>query len=58
LKGQIVILDEAHNIEDSTRDAASFSVTQTKVNDALKDLHDISQFTVIYCVVECDLMEC
>lgn len=28
LKGQIVILDEAHNIEDSARSAASWSVTQ------------------------------
>ena len=28
LKGQIVILDEAHNIEDSARAAASWSVTQ------------------------------
>jgi fanconi anemia group J protein len=38
LKGQIVILDEAHNIEDSSREAASFSVTQAQLLEAMKDL--------------------
>ena len=30
LKGNIVILDEAHNIEDSARDAAGWNVTQVQ----------------------------
>ena len=43
LKGQIVIVDEAHNIEDSTREAASYSASHAKIKDALKDLHDMSE---------------
>ena len=34
LKGQIVILDEAHNIEDSARSAASWSVTQVRTKES------------------------
>ena len=42
LKGQVVILDEAHNIEDSAREAASFSVTETQLMDACSDIQNIS----------------
>jgi Fanconi anemia group J protein len=38
LMGQIVILDEAHNIEDSSREAASFSVTQMQLLETIQDL--------------------
>ncbi|XP_041097382.1 Fanconi anemia group J protein isoform X2 [Polyodon spathula] len=31
LKGQIVVLDEAHNIEDCAREAASYTVTQAQL---------------------------
>jgi len=41
LTNQIVILDEAHNIEDSSREASSFSVSQTQLVDAMKDLETI-----------------
>ena len=43
LRDQIVILDEAHNIEDSAREASSFSVTQSQLVDAMKDLDAIGQ---------------
>ncbi|XP_070573083.1 Fanconi anemia group J protein homolog isoform X2 [Ptychodera flava] len=38
LKDQVVVLDEAHNIEDSSRDAASFRVTQEELEDAMDEL--------------------
>ncbi|CAB4000410.1 Fanconi anemia group J, partial [Paramuricea clavata] len=38
LANQIVILDEAHNIEDSSRAAASWSVTPNSLDEAMKDL--------------------
>ena len=38
LENQIVILDEAHNIEDSSRGAASWSVTPNSLDEAMKDL--------------------
>ena len=41
LSNQIVILDEAHNIEDSSREAASFSVSQSQLLDAMQDLETI-----------------
>ena len=42
LRGQIVILDEAHNIEDSARDAASWNVTQEHVREAIQDLEAVA----------------
>ena len=47
LTNQIVILDEAHNIEDSSREAASFSVTQAQLLDAMNDLDTIGQYLSI-----------
>ena len=41
-RGQIVILDEAHNIEDSARDAASWNVTQDQIRDAMQDLEAVA----------------
>jgi len=41
LTNQIVILDEAHNIEDSSREASSFSVAQAQLLDAMNDLETI-----------------
>ncbi|XP_071790208.1 Fanconi anemia group J protein homolog [Asterias amurensis] len=38
LKGQIVVLDEAHNIEDSAREAASLSVTANQLEDTVDEL--------------------
>ncbi|UYV83984.1 BRIP1 [Cordylochernes scorpioides] len=41
LKGNIVVLDEAHNIEDTAREAASLSIKQDELIDALKDIERI-----------------
>uniref|UniRef100_A0A8C8RM22 DNA 5'-3' helicase n=1 Tax=Pelusios castaneus TaxID=367368 RepID=A0A8C8RM22_9SAUR len=38
LKNQVVILDEAHNIEDCAREAASYSVTETQLRLAQEEL--------------------
>ncbi|XP_061461036.1 Fanconi anemia group J protein [Rhineura floridana] len=38
LKDQVVILDEAHNIEDSARESASYSVTETQLRLAREEL--------------------
>ncbi|KAK6473236.1 Fanconi anemia group J protein-like protein [Huso huso] len=38
LKGQIVVLDEAHNIEDCAREAASYTVTQAQLLFAREEL--------------------
>ena len=42
VKGQIIILDEAHNIEDSAREGASWNVTQEDVRDAMQDLEKVA----------------
>ena len=44
LSGNVVILDEAHNIEDSSREAASFTVSSESLSDAVDDLINISEF--------------
>jgi Fanconi anemia group J protein len=43
LSGQIVILDEAHNIEDSSRDAASSSTSQEEIQMAMQDCEKVSR---------------
>nr|XP_054773588.1 Fanconi anemia group J protein homolog [Lytechinus pictus] len=44
LKGQVVILDEAHNIEDSAREAASLTVTTEQLQDAIDELDKLLSF--------------
>lgn len=43
LKDQIVVLDEAHNIEDSSREAGSIQLTTIQLEEARKDLEDLSE---------------
>uniref|UniRef100_A0A8C0B1Q3 DNA 5'-3' helicase n=1 Tax=Buteo japonicus TaxID=224669 RepID=A0A8C0B1Q3_9AVES len=38
LKGQVVILDEAHNIEDCARESVSYSVTESQLRVAREEL--------------------
>ena len=38
LKDQIVVLDEAHNVEDSARDATSLTLTAVDLQNTLDDL--------------------
>ncbi|XP_062473135.1 Fanconi anemia group J protein isoform X1 [Pezoporus occidentalis] len=38
LKGQVVILDEAHNIEDCARESVSFGVTESQLKAAREEL--------------------
>ena len=38
LTDQVVVLDEGHNVEDSARDAASYSITAIQLQDAMSDL--------------------
>ena len=38
---QIIIFDEAHNIEDSSRDAASVLITKFQLEQAIADLNKV-----------------
>ncbi|GFR59172.1 fanconi anemia group J protein [Elysia marginata] len=41
IKGHIIILDEAHNIEDSAREAASQSITQDSILKGIQDIDSL-----------------
>ncbi|VDI74443.1 fanconi anemia group J protein [Mytilus galloprovincialis] len=41
LKDEIVILDEAHNIEDSAREGGSESFTDDQLDKAIKEIHEM-----------------
>lgn len=41
LKGQVVVLDEAHNMEDSAREAASLSVSSHDLQGAVDEMRDL-----------------
>uniref|UniRef100_A0A0K0CV69 DNA helicase n=1 Tax=Angiostrongylus cantonensis TaxID=6313 RepID=A0A0K0CV69_ANGCA len=46
LKNSVVILDEAHNIEDICREAASFTFCEKELLDALSDLRENEESTL------------
>ena len=41
IKGNILILDEAHNMEDAAREAASFSITYRQLKDIEEELSQL-----------------
>jgi Rad3-related DNA helicase len=41
LSNEIVIFDEAHNMEDASREAASFTVKQNEMQKAMQDCEKI-----------------
>lgn len=41
LEGNILILDEAHNMEDAAREAASFSITYRQLKDIEEELSQL-----------------
>ena len=43
LKDQIVIVDEAHNIEDSAREGASDLFTDEQLDKAYKEIHEMGR---------------
>jgi Fanconi anemia group J protein len=43
LKGEIVILDEGHNIEDACREAASLTVQEKQLSEGINDLQNLSE---------------
>ena len=43
LNNKVVILDEAHNIEDTAREAASLSITSYQLHEVSAELEDISE---------------
>lgn len=43
LKGNVIIMDEAHNIEDSAREAASFSISTCQLTEVIADVLQIGQ---------------
>ncbi|KAK3742769.1 hypothetical protein QZH41_003706 [Actinostola sp. cb2023] len=47
LKDQIIILDEAHNIEDSARESASLTIDTMELQETLDDLDKMIQWKVM-----------
>ena len=47
LKDQIVVLDEAHNVEDSAREAASLTLTAVDLQNTLDDLDKLGNVCVM-----------
>ena len=41
LDGQVVVLDEAHNMEDSAREAASLTLTNSTLEEVSTEMRDI-----------------
>ena len=43
LRDEILVLDEAHNIEDSAREAASITVTSIQLENVMEELDKLSK---------------
>lgn len=41
IEGKVIILDEAHNMEDTAREAASLSLTQIQITDVLEEIREL-----------------
>lgn len=48
LRDQLVVLDEAHNVEDSARDAASLTLTAVDLQNVLEDLDKLGNTVFIH----------
>ncbi|KAJ8358971.1 hypothetical protein SKAU_G00154960 [Synaphobranchus kaupii] len=46
LKGQVVVLDEAHNIEDSARESASYTLEQSQLQSARDDIDAMVTYNI------------
>ncbi|XP_062872398.1 Fanconi anemia group J protein [Trichomycterus rosablanca] len=46
LKGQIVVLDEAHNIEDCARECASFTLNQVQLKEGREELESMVTYNI------------
>lgn len=44
LKDQIVVLDEAHNVEDSARESASLTLTAMDLKETMDDIDKMSKY--------------
>lgn len=42
LENHVVIFDEGHNMEDASRDAASFTINQDEIRTAIQDCEGVS----------------
>ncbi|XP_071541699.1 Fanconi anemia group J protein homolog isoform X2 [Panulirus ornatus] len=42
LNGNVIVIDEAHNIEDSAREASSFTLTQDEILEARQDIEKLA----------------
>lgn len=47
LRGAVILLDEAHNIEDCCRDAGSYSVLYDDVFQAMKDCKRVAGMNIL-----------
>ena len=43
IENRIIILDEAHNIEDNARDAASLSITSEELSEVTGEIEEIRE---------------
>lgn len=44
LDGHVLIFDEAHNMEDASRESSSFSIKQDDLNNAKQDCEKLIRF--------------
>lgn len=47
LAGAVVVLDEAHNIEDISREVMSFTVTQDQLHDIIVDIEEMLRYPIL-----------
>lgn len=53
VENRVIILDEAHNIEDSAREAASLSITSEELTEVTNEIEEIRELAVYHVHVVC-----
>lgn len=46
LRNQVVIVDEAHNIEDSCRESTTFAISKYQIESALKEMRETIKYSI------------
>ena len=54
VENMVIILDEAHNMEDSAREAASLSVNKIQISEVLKEITELCMLNHLFlCTLIC-----
>ena len=56
LEGNVIVLDEGHNVEDTARDSASLAVTVIQLEEVVDEMDKMCMYMYSVCMCICCIM--